>query len=324
MMDKRTFLTTVGAGLVMAAGGIARAQSGGKPIRIVVPLPAGSSNDFVTRTIAPLVSVSLGQPVVIDNKAGANGIIGTMDVVRAAPDGLTLMVSSVSPLAVNLALYANVPYDPRRDLTPIAGVSLTNNVLLVKATHPARTFAEFIDHAKKNPRTVSVGSSTASTQLQLQTINRMAGIDMLIVPYKGSPATVTDVLGDTLTATLVDPGIALAQTRGGQMRALAVGSARRNPVTPDWPAMAETLPGLDFGIWNVMTGPAGMARDKVERISAAVADALRQKEVVDKYALSGTSPYVLGPDEVRNLLASEHDKWQKFARDANLKPEPIQ
>jgi tripartite-type tricarboxylate transporter receptor subunit TctC len=323
-MDKRSFLKSLGASAAMSAAGCALAQTAGKPIRIVVPLPAGSSNDFVVRTIAPYLAASLGQPVVIDNKAGANGVIGTMDVVRAAPDGLTLMVSSVSPLAVNLALYANVPYDPRRDLTPIAGVSLTNNVLVVKSTHPARTFAEFLDLAKKRPRDFSVGSSTASTQLQLQTINRLAGTDILIVPYKGSPASVTDVLGDTLTGTLVDPGIALAQTKGGQLRALAVGSAKRNPVTPDWPTMSETLPGVDFGIWNVMTGPAGMPRDLVNRISAAVADALKQKDVIDKYALSGTVPFVLGPDEVKALLASEGDKWMKFAKDANIKPEPMQ
>jgi tripartite-type tricarboxylate transporter receptor subunit TctC len=289
----------------------------------MMPLTPGSSNDFVARTIAPYVSATLGQQIVVDNKAGANGIIGTMDVVRAAPDGLTVLIASVSPLAVNLALYANVPYDPRRDLTPIAGVSLTNNVLLVKSSFPATTFAEFIAHTKRRPGTVSVGSTTAATQLQIKTINAMAGTDLLIVPYKGTPATVTDVLGDTLTATFVDPGIALAQTKGGQMRALAVSSLKRNPVTPDWPAISETLPGFDFTFWNVMAGPAGMPREAVARLSAAVGDALKQKDVIDKYALSGTVPYPMGADEVKALFVSETARWLKMARDAGVQPETI-
>ena len=323
-MDKRTFLKAIGSGATALACTPAFTQTTGRPIRVVIPLPAGSSNDFVARTIAPHISTTLGQTWIIDNKAGANGIIGTMEVVRAAPDGHTLLVASVSPLAVNLALYSNVPYDPRRDLTPIAGVSLTNNVLIVKSSFPAKTFGEFIEYAKRRPREVSVGSSTASTQLQIQTINRMAGTDLLIVPYRGSPASVTDVLGDTLSATLVDPGIASAQTKGGQMRALAVSSLKRNPLTPDWPAMSETLPGLDFTFWNIMAGPAGMPRDVVNRISSAVTDALKKQDVVDKYAQSGTVPYLMGPDEVRALLADDAAKWIRLAKEANLKPELVQ
>lgn len=324
MMDKRTFLKTIGAGAATLAAAPAFPQATGRPVRVVIPLTAGSSNDFVARTIAMHVSATLGQTWVIDNKAGANGIIGTMEVVRAAPDGNTLLVASVSPLAVNLALYSNVPYDPRRDLTPIAGVSLTNNVLLVKSSFPAKTFGEFLEVAKRRPREISIGSSTASTQLQIQTINRMAGTDMLVVPYRGSPATVTDVLGDTLSATLVDPGIASAQTRGGQMRALAVSSLKRNPLTPDWPAMSETLPGIDFTFWNVLAGPAGMPRDMVNRISSAVADALKKQDVVDKYAQSGTVPYLMGPDEVKALLGDDAAKWIRLAKEANLKPELVQ
>ena len=323
-MDKRSFLKSLGAAAALGSGGGAFAQSSGRPMRVVVPLPPGSSNDYVTRAITPYLATTLGQSVVVDNKAGANGIIGTMDVVRSAPDGLTLLIASVSPMAANLALYSNVPYDSRRDLTPVAGVSLTNNVLLVKSSFPATTFAEFLAYAKRRPGEVSIGSSTAATELEIQTIKRMAGVDLLTVPYKGAPATVTDVLGGTLTATFVDPGIALAQTKGGQMRALGVSSLRRNPVTPDWPAMSETLPGFDFSFWNVMTGPAGMPRATVNRISSAVAEALRQKDVVDKYALSGTVPLIMDPDQVKAHMADEVARWIKMAKDANFKPETIQ
>ena len=321
-MDRRYFLKTIGATVACSAGGVL-AQKSDRPIRIVVPLTAGSSNDYVTRVISPYLTTSLGQTVIVDNKAGANGAIGTMDVVRSAPDGNTLLIASVSPLAVNMALVANLPYDSRRDLTPIAGCSLVCNVLLVKSTFPATTFAEFIAYAKKHPGQVTLGVSTTTTQVQMQTIAKMAEIDLLLVPYKGAPAAITDVLGGTLSATLADPGIALAQTKGGQMRALAVSTLKRNPVTPDWPAMSETVPGIDFSIWTMLAGPAGMSRDVVNKYSAAMADALRQKDVVDKFAQSGTTPLIMGPDEVKALLANEITRWIKFVKDSGIKPEPI-
>lgn len=323
-MKKRLFLQSLGATAALAAGGEVLAQSAGRPIRIVVPLAVGTSNDFVARTIAQHMTGTLSQTIVIDNKAGANGIIGTMDVVKSAPDGQTLLVASVSPLAVNMALYSNVPYIPARDLTPIAGVSLTNNVMLVNASHPAKTFAEFIDYARKNPRSVNIGSSTAATTLQIQAINRMAGTDMQIVSYKGAPAAINDLIGNSITATFADPGLSLTQTRGGRLRALAVSSLKRNPITPDWPAISETLPGFDFTFWNILTGPVGMSRDAVTRLNSAVNSALKQPDVIDKFAQSGTIPLIMSPEEVKDLLVSEAAKWAKMAKDANIKPELVQ
>jgi tripartite-type tricarboxylate transporter receptor subunit TctC len=258
---------------------------------------------------------------VVENKAGGNGIIGTQEVIRAAPDGHTLMCGSLSPLAVNVALVKNLPYDPLKDLTPIAGTSLTNHVLMVKSDSPIRTFADFISHAKKNPGKVSVGYSTTTVQVQIATMNQLAGIQLLAVPYKGSPATLTDVIGGVLDATLTDPGNALAQDKAGAMRALAVSSLKRNPSTPDWPAISETLPGYDFPSWNALVGPANMPRDLVYRLSGAVAQALRQKEVVERYAAHGTIPMVMGPDELRTFMQAEAAKWVRLAREANIQPE---
>jgi tripartite-type tricarboxylate transporter receptor subunit TctC len=321
-VDKRTFLRSLGATAAWAANGHAAFAQSGRSTRIIVPLAAGSANDYVARVISPYLTASLSQPVVVDNKAGANGIVGTMEAVRAAPDGNTLLLASVSPLAVNLALYTGISYDPRRDLTPLAGVSSTANVLMVKSSLPVKTFPEFLDYVKKQP-SFAVGSSTAATTLQIKTINRMAGIDMQIIPYRGAPAALNDVLGDTLGATFCDPGLALAQTKGGQMRALAVSSLKRNPVTPDWPAMSETLPGFDMTFWTVMAGPAGMSRDAVQRISTAVMDAVKQKEVTEKFAQSGTLPFLVGPEEVKSLFVTEIARWTKMARDANVAAEPF-
>jgi tripartite-type tricarboxylate transporter receptor subunit TctC len=263
----------------------------------------------------------LSQTFVIDNKAGGNGLIGTQDVVRAAPDGLTLLLASNSPLAANVAFVKNMPYDPRRDLTPIAGASLTNHVLMVKANSPMKTLAEFIAYAKQRPGKVSVGYSTTSVQLQIATLSKMAGIELLAVPYKGSPATITDVIGGALDATLTDPGNALAQVKGGHLRALAVSSLKRNPTTPDWPAISETLPGFDFPSWNALMGPAGMPRELVQRLSSAVMQAQKQKDVVDKLAVAGTTPLIMGPDELKAFMEAETTKWVKLAREANIQPE---
>lgn len=320
-MNRRFFLKSLGLTLVLPANGAFAQGVSGRPIRVVVPLPAGSSNDYVARVIAPYLSTSLGQPVVVDNKAGANGVIGTQDVLRSAPDGNTLLLASLSPLAINVALVKNLPYDPRRDVTPIAGSSLTNHVLLVKSTFPARTFAEFIAYAKQRPGKVSIGYSTSAVQVQIATMNKLAGIELLAVPYKGTPATITDVLGGTLDATMTDPGNALSHTKGGQMRALGVTSLKRNPVTPDWPAISETLPGFDFPSWNALVGPRGMSRELVNKINAAVNQALKQKDVVDKYAQAGTLPFIMTPDELKAFIDVETAKWIKLAQEANIQPE---
>jgi tripartite-type tricarboxylate transporter receptor subunit TctC len=317
-MNRRGFLAAAGIGLTLPFDR-ANAQ-GGRPVRVVVPLPAGSSNDYATRVLMPFVSPITGRTYVIDNKAGGNGNIGTFEVVRAAPDGQTLLCGSNSPLAANMAFVKNMPYDPRKDLTPVAGVSLTNHVLMVKSSSPVQTFADFIAYARERPGKVSVGYSTTSVQTQIATLNNLAGIQLLAVAYRGSPATLTDVVGGVLDATLTDPGNALAQVRSGAMRALAVSSVKRNPVTPDWPAISETLPGFDFPSWNAIVGPVGLPRELVDRLSDAVAKAQRQPDLVEKYALHGTSPLTMRADELKGFIEAETTRWIKLARDAHIEP----
>lgn len=320
-MQKRDFLKALGATLAFPGVGVlAQPISGGRPIKVIVPLPAGSSNDHMTRVVTPFMSTTLGQPIVIDNKAGANGAIGTLEVVRAQPDGLTLLCGSLSPLAVNVATVKNMPYDPLKDLTPIAATSLTNHVLMVKADSPIKSFTDFIAYAKERPGKVSVGYSTTTVQVQIATMNKLAGIQLLGVPYRGSPASLADVVGGVLDATLTDPGNALAQVKNGYLRALAVSTLKRNPITPDWPAISETLPGFDFPSWNAFVGPAGMQRDVVNRIAEAAIKALKLKEVAEKYAISGAVPMVMGPDELKAFMESEVAKWTRLAKEANIQP----
>jgi len=271
--------------------------------------------------VAPQLSRILGQPFVVDNKAGGNGIPATLEVVRAAPDGLTLFFPSNSPVAVNVALVRNLPYDPRRDLTPIAGVNRTNHCLIVRSDSPANTFAEFIAHARGRPGQVSIGVSTTTAQMIVAAMNKQAGIELLPVSYRGTPPTITDVLSGTLDSTMVDPGNAIAQVRGGRMKVLAVTSGERNPLVPDWPAVSETLPGFDFTVWNAMFGPPGMPREMVQRLSNAVQQVLREREVVDGLATGGTFPHYLTPEELAALVEADIVKWTRAAREANIQPE---
>ena len=319
-MKKRSFIQALGLALALPEG-MAWSQAQGRPVRVVVPLPAGSSNDYATRMLLNLVGAVNGQNYFVDNKPGGNGGIGTLDVVRSAPDGYTLLCGSNSPLAANVAFVKNMGYDPRKDLTPIAGVSLTNHVLMVKSDSQIRTFADFIAYAKARAGKVSVGYSTTAVQTQIATMNHLAGIQLLPIPYRGSPATITDVIGGNLDATLTDPGNAQAQVKAGQLRALAVTSIKRNPTTPDWPAISETLPGFDFPSWNAIVGPAGMSSELVARLSEVVMRVQKQPELIEKYANHGTTPFVMGPGDLKAFIESETTRWVRLAREAKIRPE---
>lgn len=318
MMNRRSVFKLLGLAWP-GAGAVAQTASG--RTRLVVPLGAGSVSDFVARLIAPHLAASLGQPVVVDNKPGGNGIIGVQDVMRSPPDGSAILLGSVSPLAINVALMKNLSYDPRRDLTPIAGVYNAHHVLTVKSTSAARTLPEFIDYAKQRPGRVSIGTSSTLVKAQILAINKMAGIDVLVVPYKDTAATFTDVLGGTLDAAFTDLVTVTPHVKSGAARVLAVSSLKRNPAAPDWPAISETLPGFDFASWSALVGPPGMPREVVNKINAAVGNALKQKDVQDKFAQSGILPWTTTPDELKAFLNAQAEKWIRLAQELNMQPE---
>jgi tripartite-type tricarboxylate transporter receptor subunit TctC len=275
----------------------------------------------MTRIIAPSLSALLGQQVIVENKPGANGIIATQELMRSAPDGTTLMMSSVSALAINMALVKNLPYDSRRDFSPIAGAYSSNHVWMVKPNFPARNMAEFVAHLKKNPGKVSVGSSSALQQLQLAAFDKMAGTEMLVVPYKSTAGGFTDFLGGTLDLCLTDMGGAATWVKGGQARVLGVTTLKRNPLQPDWPAISETVPGFDFSSWTALVGPAGMSPELVNRLNAAMNQVLKQKDILDKFKDASTVPLVFTPNDLKTFINAETAKAIKVAREANIQPE---
>ncbi len=320
---RRNFLRGLALAFGLAATLAVQAQGSypDKPVRLVVPFPPGSATDIGARMVAQQLQVTMGQPFVVDNKPGAGGSIGSMDVVRAAPDGYTLLFASNSPAASNVALLKNMPYDPAKDLTPIAGVGRSMLALMVRADHPAKNLREFIAHLKQHPGKVSAGYGSSSSQTSIALLNKLAKVDVLAVPYKGIPLAVTDTIGGVVDFTFVDLANALPQAKGGKMRALGVTSSKRAALVPEWPALGETLPGFDITAWLAVFGPAHMPRQVVEKLNGAITGVLQQPEVHEKLAATGMQPMVMSPEQLKQFVGTEITKWLQLARDANIQPQ---
>lgn len=309
------------ATFAMAAGAAGAQNSDGKPMRMVVPLPAGTATDLAARVLSQQMSAILNQPIMVDNKPGANGVIGVTELLKSPPDGNTVLLGSNSPIASNAAFVKNMSYDPRKDFTPINGFGETMHVLMVKPSFPAKNMQEFIAYAKQQKGALNVGSSTSGVTVQIATLNKVAGLNLMPIPYKGIPATITDVIGGTLDATMVDLANAMTFAKAGSLRPIAVTSIKRNPLVPDWPAIAETLPGFDFPSWVALVGPAGMPKDRTERLNDAVAKALQHPDVQAKLATIGMSPMSMTTAQFKSFIDAEVVKWIRLARDANVQPE---
>lgn len=291
-----------------------------RPVKLVVPFPAGSATDMAARLMAQQLQSAMGQSFVVENKPGAGGSIAAMEVIRSAPDGHTLLFSSNSAAASNVALLKSMPYDPLKDFSPVAGIGENMLVLMVKADHPARTAQELVAHVAQRPGKVSAGYGSSSSQVSIAVFNRIGKVDAQMVPYKGIPLAVNDVLGGVVDFTFVDLGNAIAQSRGGRMRALGITAPKRSPLVADWPALAETLPGFDITAWFAVLGPAGMPREVVDKLHGAIAQVLRSAEAREKLAGIGIQPMALNPSELRAFMASEVSKWIRLVRESNIQP----
>lgn len=324
-MTIRTFLKILGIPLslciALATSPVFAQNYPTRPVRLVVPFPAGSATDLAARVVGQQLGTALGQAFVIDNKPGAGGSIAAMEVIRSAPDGYTLLFSSNSAIASNVALLKKIPYDPNKDFSPVTGIGETMLVLLVKPGFPAKNLQELIAYIKQRPGKVTAGYGSSTSQVSIAILNKLAGVDALAVPYKGIPLAINDVLGGTLDFTFADIGNALAQTKGGAMRAVGVTSLKRNALAPDWPAIAEVLPGFDVTAWFAMVGPAGVPKDVVDRLDAATEQALKQPELKSKLATIGITPMVMPPDQLKTFIGTEIVKWTRIVKDANIQPE---
>lgn len=291
-----------------------------RPVRLVVPFPPGSGSDVAARVVGQHLSGTLGQQFVIDNKLGAGGSIGAMEVVRAAPDGYTLFFGSSSTLAANVSLLANMPYDPAKDLSPIAGIADSVTALMIRTELPVRNLAEFIAYVKQRPGKLNASYGSSSTQIALAALTKVAGLEVTGVPYKGTPLAVQDLLAGTVDFTFADLGSVMSHVRGGKLRGLAITTPKRSPMV-DWPPIADTFPAYDdITGWIALAGPRGLPREIAETLNRSVQQALQDSEVKARLESFGLSPMPMGPDQLRAFIPSEIAKWSRLAKAANIQP----
>jgi tripartite-type tricarboxylate transporter receptor subunit TctC len=314
--------TTIAALVLTFLSGISLAQSfPSKTVRLVVPFPAGSATDMAARLAAQYLQTAMNQNFVVENKPGAGGSIAAMEVIRSNPDGYTLLFSSNSAAASNVALLKSIPYDPNKDFTPIAGIGENMLVLMVKSDHPAKNIQEFISYASQRPGKVNAGYGSSSSQVSIAVLNKLAKIDTMMVPYKGIPLAVNDVLAGVVEFSFVDQGNAMAQSKGGKMRVLGVTSNKRSMLAPEWPALSETLPGFDITAWFAVLGPAGIPKDVVEKLNTQITNILKQNEFKEKMAGIGIQTMPMTSDQLKSHVASEVTKWIRLVKEANIQPE---
>jgi tripartite-type tricarboxylate transporter receptor subunit TctC len=292
-----------------------------RPVKLVVPFPAGSATDQIARVVGHELQSALGQPFVVENKAGAQGAIAAAEVAKATPDGYTLLVTTNTPQAANVSLFKRLAYDPIKDFAPIARLGTISFVLMVRPDFPAKNLKEFLAHARANPGKLSAGYGSAGSQVSQAMLRQMGKIDFVDVPYKGLPQAITDVLGGTLHFTFADLANGLAQQKGGKLRGLAVTSAKRSSLAPDVPAIAEELPGYELIAWFALVAPAGTPAATVNQLHGRVVAALAKPEVASRFATLGTDVAPMNPRELAGFIESEIAKWARMVKAAGIEPQ---
>jgi tripartite-type tricarboxylate transporter receptor subunit TctC len=296
-----------------------------RPIRLIVGFPPGGINDLVARIVGQSVSESLGQPLVIENRPGAGGTIGAAAAAKADPDGYTLLVGSVSNLAMAPSQYKNLAYDPIKDFAPVALVAASPNIMVVPNDSPIHSVQGLIALAKKQPGSLnyaSAGNGT-SNHLTVELLKTMAGIDLVHVPYRGDAPGITDVLAGRIQMMFPTLPVALPQIKAGALRAIAVSSPKRSDLVPEIPTVAESgaLPEFAVSVWVGILAPAGTSPEIVNKLNAAILKALASSTVREQLAAQGTEPAAAGdPNSFGSYLAAETKKWSEVAKAAGITP----
>jgi tripartite-type tricarboxylate transporter receptor subunit TctC len=319
-MTKSTRITFLIGSLALFSS-VAFAQGSNKPMQIISPNAAGGPNDLIARMIAPKLGELLGQNVVVDDRPSANGVVGAEMVARATPDGSVIAIGNSGTHAVNATLYRQLPYDPVRDFAPITLAATAPNVLVVNPALPAKSLAEFVALAKAKPGALSYGTPGIGTSphLSMELLKSMAGIDLQHVPYRGTAAAVTDVIGGQIAATFANALTAKPHVDSGRVRALAVSGPSRVEAFPTVPTVAEAgVPGYEAMQWYGMVAPAGTPPQIIARLHAEAAKALQSSEMKEKLALDGAQPVGSTPAEFAALIRRELDKWTRVVRAAGI------
>jgi tripartite-type tricarboxylate transporter receptor subunit TctC len=293
-----------------------------KPIRLVVPFPPGGATDILARAVGQRLTDVWAQSVVIDNRPGAGGNIGTELVAKSAPDGYTLEMGTVGTHAINASLYSKLPYDHVKDFVPVILVAGVPNVLVVNPSLPVSSVAELIAYAKANPGKLNFASSGNGTSIHLsgELFKTMAGVQMTHVPYKGSAPALQDLLGGQVQLMFDNLPPSLPNIKAGKLKALAVTSATRAPALPDVPTMAEAgLPGFEASSWFGILAPAGTPPAIVAKLNAEVAKWLASPEAQEKLLALGANPAGGTPEDFAKHIAAETAKWAKVVKESGAK-----
>ena len=288
-----------------------------KPVHVIVPFPPGSSPDLVARMLTDKLAQALGQPVIVENKPGAGGNLGTGLVAKAEPDGYTLGLSIPGPLAVNTVLYKKMEYDPFTELAPITLVALSPNVLIVNPSLGVNSVQEFIDYAKARPGKLNYGSvgNGSASHLTMELLKMQAGVDIVHVPYPGSPQVNTAILANQVQAGFVVPGTAMPLVQSGRIKALAVTSSAKSPVLPDLPTVAETgFPGFESSAWIGMVAPARTPAPIIDRLNRELVVIIHSTEVREKMLRIYFQAVGTAPEGLASLMRSERDRWAKVIK----------
>jgi tripartite-type tricarboxylate transporter receptor subunit TctC len=310
--------------LCAPAGVSAQGGYPGRPVRLVVPFPAGGGTDIFARLIGRKLSDAMGQQFVIDNRPGASGIIGCEQVAKSPPDGYTLIMGTTGTHSTNPAVFRKLPYDPLKDFAPISLVAESPFVLLVHPSLPVKNVRELIALAKREPGKLTYGSSGigSSAHLGFALFNFMAGINTLHVPYKGLPPATADTIAGNLTMTWDSITASSPFIKAGRIRALGIGSAKRSALLPELPTISEAgLPGYELGSWYGMFAPASTPADIVQQLHGETVKALAANGMKDQFAALGAEPIGSKPEEFTAVVQRDLAKWAKVARDANVTAE---
>lgn len=319
-----TTFTKVAAALVFCtAAGSALAQAyPSKPIRLVVGFPPGGGTDVVARIVGAKLQDALGQPVIIENKAGGSGIIATEFVARSAPDGYTLIVGGSNAMAVNPVLYAKLSYDPLKDFIPITNLTQSPIVVAVHPSVPANSVRELIAYVKANPGKINFSSANVQTQLVGEMFSQKTGARIIYVPYKGGGPAISAAVTGEVSMTIMDSGSLATQVKGGRLRALAVTTTTRASAMPDLPTMEESgVPGFDIGTWFGLFAPAGTPSAIVSKLNAAVVGVLNQPDTRERLAAVGVEPAGGTPEEFAARIRSDIARYGPVAKAANIRVE---
>ena len=317
------FVRALAAALIVVAAPVVPGQAAypTKPVRLVVPFPAGGTTDLLARAAAQKLSEAWGQQMIVDNRPGAAGNIGAELVAKSTPDGYTLLMGTVGTHAINASLYAKMPYDHVKDFTPVILVAGVPNVLVVNPQLPVNTVPELIAYAKANPGKLNFASSGSGTSIHLsgELFKTMTGVLMTHVPYKGSAPALTDLIGGQVQLMFDNLPSSLAFIKAGKLRAIAVTGTTRAPALPDVPTVADTVPGFEASSWFGILAPAGTPRDIVMKINGETAKWLASPDAKEKLAAQGANVAGGTPEDFAKHIQAETAKWAKVVKESGAK-----